>query len=256
MTDTDEFLIVVESSADFRTASVLAERVLREEGPEWLVDALPHLFRWTGYIEGTDHTDWHDLKNNVSTEFERKGYRLSRVGFKKDGEKTRGEASVRKAIRLAHWLQRKRHRPIRAVVLIQDKDKQPDRKQALERAWTKEESALDFLVVIGVADRCREAWVLNGFLPSGDTERNHLRELQGELGFDPAAEAHRLRNAEKGHPRNPKTVLKRLTGDDHERERRCWEETSLETLRENGKETGLTAYLDEAGELRSIWNAA
>lgn len=31
--------------------------------------------------------------------------------------------------------------------------------------------------------------------------------------------------------RNPKVVIEKLTGGDFERERRCWEETSLELLK-------------------------
>ena len=46
--------------------------------------------------------------------------------------------------------------------------------------------------------------------------------------------------------RNPKVVLEELTArNDELREQQCWQETSLELLRQRGKYTGLTDYLDE-----------
>jgi hypothetical protein len=43
-------------------------------------------------------------------------------------------------------------------------------------------------------------------------------------------------------------VVEKLTGGKMEREQQCWEETSLELLREKGVYTGLTAYIDEIEE--------
>ena len=45
--------------------------------------------------------------------------------------------------------------------------------------------------------------------------------------------------------RNPKVVLEELTARNELREQQCWQETSLELLRQRGKYTGLTDYLDE-----------
>ena len=45
--------------------------------------------------------------------------------------------------------------------------------------------------------------------------------------------------------RSPKRVLQELTAGDPDRERICWQQTPLVTLRERGTENGLTAYLDE-----------
>ena len=53
--------------------------------------------------------------------------------------------------------------------------------------------------------------------------------------------------------RNPKVVVEQLTGNDMERERLCWEDTSLEILRERGVDTGLQDYICEVEQyLRSI----
>jgi AAA15 family ATPase/GTPase len=48
-----------------------------------------------------------------------------------------------------------------------------------------------------------------------------------------------------GEERNPKLVVKQLTGGDSSREQQCWEETDLEILRSRGANTGLTNYLNE-----------
>jgi hypothetical protein len=42
-----------------------------------------------------------------------------------------------------------------------------------------------------------------------------------------------------------KRVLAVLTGDDRDREARCWLETPLETLKERGQSSGLATYLAE-----------
>jgi hypothetical protein len=94
----------------------------------------------------------------------------------------------------------------------------------------------------------QEAWVLNGLVLSNPEEIQRLAELKARLPFDPCEESHRLRSNSKEEPsriRNPKFVVEMLTDGDMERERQCWEETSLEILRQRGIHTRLTAYLDE-----------
>ena len=106
-------------------------------------------------------------------------------------------------------------------------------------------------IIIGTADRMREAWVLNGFIPSNQQEKQILQEITTELTFNPCQESHRLRSnswEEPDHLRNPKVVVEKLTGGRMQREQQCWEETSLEYLREKGDRTGLTAYIDEIEE--------
>ena len=106
-------------------------------------------------------------------------------------------------------------------------------------------------IIIGTPDRMREAWVLNGFIPSNKDEERILQEITTQLTFNPCEESHRLRSNSLTEPdrlRNPKVVVEKLTGGRMEREQQCWEETSLELLRKNGVETGLTAYIDEIEE--------
>ncbi|MGZ8246361.1 hypothetical protein, partial [Methylomagnum sp.] len=102
----------------------------------------------------------------------------------------------------------------------------------------------EFQIIIGTADRMREAWVLNGFIPSDQTEQRRLEETSQALGFCPCEDAHRLRSTSDRN-RNPKVVLENLTGGEYSREEQCWKEAPLETLRTKGKHTGLTDYLSE-----------
>ena len=68
------------------------------------------------------------------------------------------------------------------------------------------------------------------------------------MTFDPCIESHKLRSTSETEPdrnRNVKVILEQLTKKDMEREKQCWEDTSLEILRERGVNTGLTDYLQE-----------
>ena len=58
-----------------------------------------------------------------------------------------------------------------------------------------------------------------------------------KLKFDPRTRSHEVRD--------PKRTLLELTQGDRERERRCWLDTSLETLRRRGADNGLADFLGE-----------
>lgn len=97
----------------------------------------------------------------------------------------------------------------------------------------------------------RESWVLNGFIPSNQEEKQILQKITTELTFNPCEESERLRSnllTEPDRIRNPKVVVEKLTDGKMEREQQCWEETNLEHLREKGVQTGLTAYICEIEE--------
>lgn len=56
-----EFIVIVESGADARTATKLAERVLVEK-VDWLdEDNLQYFFQWSGLQNGTQHSCWSDI---------------------------------------------------------------------------------------------------------------------------------------------------------------------------------------------------
>jgi hypothetical protein len=74
---------------------------------------------------------------------------------------------------------------------------------------------------------------------------DRLADLRRELGFSPTMDAHRLDSNDEQAKRSSKRVLRILTLDDRDRERRCWTETPLETLRARGAAAGLSDFLDE-----------
>ncbi|NER25951.1 MAG: hypothetical protein F6J96_35735 [Symploca sp. SIO1C2] len=238
-----EFIVIVESGADARTATKLAERILAEK-VDWLEDSnLQYFFQWSGLQNGTQHSCWKYL-DKIIEEAKSLGYKPARfMGHYRDGVpyKEYGAKSD-KVLKLVHFLQKTRR--IRAILLIIDLDNKSERRQGLEQARAKHINRQPQLeIVIGTADRMREAWVLNGFIPSNQEEEQILEELKDELKFDPCIESHRLRG--RNDIRDPKEVVNKLTGGNMEREQQCWEDTSLELLRERGIHSGLTDYFHE-----------
>lgn len=242
-----EFVVIVESSADARTATKLADRILVEK-VDWLEpEQLQYIFKWSGLEAGTEHSCWKDI-NQITTNFKNLGFRPPRfLGHGKEGALKSDGAAAIKILNLIRYLQKTRN--IKAVIFIRDLDNQLERKKGLEHARSEQIDRQPKLeIVIGTADKKREAWVLNGFIPLSQEEKRILEEIKAELKFDPCEESHKLRSDSFEEPkriRNPKVVLDKLTGKKMEREQQCWEETSLEHLRKRGIHTGLTDYLHE-----------
>lgn len=235
----DEFVVIVESSADAETATKLAERILAEK-IEWLEpEQLQYLFRWSGLQEGTEYSCWKNVKQIIDFLTQSSNYKPPRyLGHSQEGALKADGAIATKVLGLVRFLQGVRS--IKAVLLIRDLDDDPERRQGLEQArarhsnqQTASGSAVKLEIVIGTADRMREAWVLNGFIPFSKDEERILQEIKTELAFDPCEESHRLRSNSRENfdrIRNPKVVLKRLTQNDRLREQQCWEATDLEIL--------------------------
>ncbi len=235
-----EFIVIVESRADAETSTKLAQRVILEK-VEWLEpETINHLIQWSGLEKSTEYSCWKnisDIIEHFSTEFNFPRIR-SNGRLKTDGK------AARKVMKLISFLQYKQKRDIKAVVFIRDLDNKPRRREDLNQARAEYTGQPKLEIVIGTADRMREAWVLNGFMPSNPDEEKIFKEITVALTFDPCIEAHRLRS-NLSDERDPKVVVKKLTDGDFSREQQCWEETSLEVLRSRGKSTGLTDYLDE-----------
>ncbi|MCA9890911.1 MAG: hypothetical protein KC546_21185, partial [Anaerolineae bacterium] len=56
-----EFIIIVESAADFRTAKTIAERLITEKMP-WLAEYLANTFTWSGLEPNTEFSCWRDIR--------------------------------------------------------------------------------------------------------------------------------------------------------------------------------------------------
>jgi len=209
---------------------------------------LQHQFQWSGLEAGTENSCWKnidDITKRLSDKFKFPSIR-SNGKFKTDGQ------SAYKIMMLINFLQYKQKRDIKAVIFMRDLDNQPKRREHIEQARLEQiDRQPKLAIIIGTPDRMREAWVLNGFIPSDPDEEQILKEITTELTFNPCDESHRLRSNSLTEPdrlRNPKVVVEKLTGGRMEREQQCWEETSLEYLREKGDRTGLTAYIKEIEE--------
>lgn len=236
-------LLVVEAAADAHTVACLLDRLWTEtddRGPRVAKEALPQHRTWVELDQrggsGLPHITW--------TGIAKRGPRVLGHGAK-GATKNSYALAARRAILVAQTA-----RPIpTAVVLIVDTDAQQDRARGLDEARQAELPALS--VVIGAADPKREAWVLNAFRPENKSEEKTLRELRQALGFDPCADAHRLRGR-RGETRDIKRVHAALVTSDDERESAALCALPLAELRTRGANTGLAAFLDDASSLRDL----
>jgi len=92
----------------------------------------------------------------------------------------------------------------------------------------------------------RECWVISGFQPEDDDEKQKLEMETLKLAFNPCLRSQALTAGKDDQAtRSPKRVLAVLTGDTWERQRKCWQETPLSVLAERGQHNGLSDYIDE-----------
>jgi hypothetical protein len=91
----------------------------------------------------------------------------------------------------------------------------------------------------------RETWVLAGFESKTDEERDRLRQLRKELGFDPCEQSPALAASHEHDKRSPKRAVRELTKGNLDREASCWRDSALEVLKLRGKNNGLADYLAE-----------
>ena len=242
-----EVVVIVESQGDAITATKLADRFLVEK-VEWLEhETLEYSIKWRGLDVGSTYSCWKDV-NDIIDRAKKAGIHFPRFRSNRRTDTLKADgARAMKVLNLVRCLQRSQE--INGILLIRDLDHQQERRTGIEQARAEHTDISPKLeIIIGAADRMREAWVLNGFVPIDAQEKQALADLIDLLKFDPCEEAHRLRATSLDEPdriRNPKVVLEKLTDGDKNREQQCWEETELEILRARGRNTGLTDYLEE-----------
>lgn len=220
------FAVVCEARADFETATELADRIF-VDAIGWLdSELLEHLRVWQARDGGKPFLTWAGLKDLAREQG-------IRVHGHFDGEPAEPDA---RAARRALLLLRRLCDPLHGVLLIRDDDGDSRRRTGLEQA--RSEVTDDFPIVIGLARTKRECWVLAGFEPHDDAERGCLHALRAELGFDPIENAQELTAKHQQDCRSAKQVLAELTSHDLDRERCCWRETPLQSLRARGHALG------------------
>ncbi len=239
-------LVFCEAEGDFRTAAGLVDRVLREEGPAWvadLIDAHPEAIReWIGDGLGPQFFDVHDLSHYEKT------LKVLVPQGHFDGKPRAPDARMaRRALYIAREVRKRQ--AVDAVLIVRDMDDQgKERRVGLDQARVEARRWAPFAIVVGWADPMREAWVLAGFEPESDEERDRVRKLREKLGFHPCEAAHELGAKNEQAKRSSKRVLGKLTLDDKDREARCWTHAPLDWLRSRGEQSGLRAFLDEVKE--------
>lgn len=211
-------LCVAEDRLGFTLARDLFDRVRGDDGSTW---------------EGLDTEKPYATWTSAKDRFRHMGLRLH----------ARGERGYEFETRRALTLLARLPSPPQVVVLCRDTDNQPVREE-MERAVASM-AALPFAVLLAVAHRESEAWVVAGFEARDGREKRALRELQQALGFDPTREPHRLTSKSAADARDAKRVCEALLDGPAlgERGEVCWRETSLEELRRHGAHTGLPEYL-------------
>jgi hypothetical protein len=230
------FFVVYEAPADFTTATELADRVLYAEIP-WLDSdetLLDSQRQWNGEDQPGEPLKWTSIPD-----------RAQELGIRVHGH-FNGEPGLAdaKAARRAIAYVLRRHETVDAILLIRDRDDEAERRRGLEqaRAWGSSLTR----IVIGLAIPERECWVLSGFEPKDDAEREKLDEEIRHLGFHPCRESHQLTACKDDQAkRSPKRVHAKLIGRDRDRDRECWKVTALSVLAERGADNGLRDYLDE-----------
>jgi len=222
-------LVFCEGNSDQRIACALADRVIIESVP-WADGVLDSLRCWYGLEPGHGYTPLKRIPT------------LARIAeVKAHGFGTGDDKIVRMACLLAL-----KERPSPDVVLwIRDTDGDRTRCRAIKQATIYH----GLRVVAGFPHTKLECWVLVGFIPRNDEERERLRDLRQQLGFHPCEAAEQLTATQgqkkDGAKRDAKEVLWAVVSGDPGRETACWQETSLEELRKRGLAVGLSDYLDQ-----------
>lgn len=228
------FAVVHEAEADFHTATELADRVLIE-AIDWLDESLIAEQReWVGTVPVERRLTWKAIPQ------------LARAaGIRAHGhfDEKPGEADAAAARRAILYLLATIPE-LKAVLLIRDQDDQPERRIGLDQARGQDHSGT--VIIVGLAVVERECWVISGFDPQDEAETARLEAERTTLGFNPCERSHELTACKNDHaPRSPKRILRQLSGNSGDRERRCWTDTPLDRLRERGSGNGLTSYLHE-----------
>ena len=230
--------VVCESRADFDLISCLVDRSLTEN-IDWIDGTVVNDYRqW--FADGSDQDlfyKWGSIKRLC------REHRIKVHGHFNGAAGNPDAAAGRRAL---HLVRRLAGSMINVILLIRDQDDQPERLDGLQQSVTEFQSSFDLPVIIGLAVIEREAWLLSGFIPSGQQELDLLEMVRKEVGFDPTSKPHRLDAAKDDLAlKSPKRVLGILTANEYVRELQCTEVTPIDILKRNGTDNGLSFLLND-----------
>ena len=232
--------VIAEAHYDFRVVSTLFDRAALEskDMPEWIRDD-PQQFEVERVFSGINEAEEFTVRKSVKSRSKNfgKGFQnVSKFGTGLGDDLRDTERCVSLAV-LAD-------QKLNILLLSRDSDGKSERLESWRKVKEKFQNEISFQIVLA-SQHCKlEAWILNGFVPNNSKEEQRLKEMRQELGFPPVEQAEKLW-AGRGAKKCPKRVLSLLCDKDREREERCWNETDLKILRENGTNTGLSAFLED-----------
>jgi hypothetical protein len=231
---TRKLAVVYEADADFATATELADRMLCAS-IEWLDEQLlVHQRTWLRESTNGQPLTWKGMKRlALDAGIAPQGHFGGEPGLP-------DAANARRAILFLA----KEFPDLAGIALVRDRDDQPQRRGGLEQARRHTPGPVP--IVVGLAVVERECWVISGYDPENKEEAARLAGETKRLHFDPRLHSHQLTACKDDQAdRSPKRVLRALTGDDWDRQRRCWQKSDLDVLRQRGAENGLADYLQE-----------
>jgi hypothetical protein len=229
--------LLCEGPTDPRTVCPLADRVIAGGAVDWITAEVIDDYRhFRGYRATDAYLKWSDV-NDLAREHGVKSLgHFEGLPLHGDGHNTR------RALALL-TLHASEDDPVEAIIIYRDGDREYEaRRDAIRKV--RDHTPLSIPVVVGVANRMRECWVINGFDPTNPDEQARLESERERIGFDPRTGAERLTSED----RCPKRILRALVGDDLDRERACVEKAPIETLCQRGEDTGLKDFIDELRE--------
>lgn len=220
--------VAAESLGDASWIQDLIDRVLVDE-VEWLdPEQLQYLRAYP-----------HELQLDLHHAFEQARAKGLPVRGHFDGEPGASDAQMFRAV-LA--LMADEEEPPDAAVLSRDVDNDPERRRGLEQARAAAE--WPFAVLGALANPELEAWQVATFQPESDDEREVLKTLRKELGFQPHKHPERLTSTNNAGPKDAKRVRRTLFA--HRDAREAWLLAPLARLVERGGDCGLTDFIAEA----------
>ncbi|WP_437289605.1 hypothetical protein [Sorangium sp. So ce406] len=137
---------------------------------------------------------------------------------------------------------------IDALFLVHDTDGDEEVRERLRDGARGRDAPPRFKVIVAAPHPESEAWVIAGaasWLAPGQAQHGEERK---RLGFNPIIQPERLSANRGADKRDAKRVCEALLGahgDAYQAWERCWKETPLEEIEQNGARAGLRAYTHE-----------
>lgn len=223
--------VVCEARADFQVAARLVDRLLLARR-DWLSD-VEHARSFWQAPSGDPFLRWDKVPTLARER------RLNPAGHFDGQPGAMDAANARRALLLLAT----DPRPPSLVILVRDTDGHTERCRGLQQARTDPKRRWPFAILLGAAHPMRESWVVAGFQPQDERERERLATVTAELGFDPRLSPEKLDATDEQAKRSAKRVLRQLTNEDREREQPCLAATPLDDLMSRGQGCGLANFL-------------